>query len=116
MAIAERIMAGWSALTSIILRMCMPGPRQRSAAESGGTAALAVTALTCSWSRVTHLTRAAIGWAVKPLFAYKPGRFGPVNRWTTGRLRIGLVSITAIRILAASARRCLTRLELLLLS
>ena len=62
----------------------MPGPRQRSAAGSGDTAALPVTALTCSWSRETHLTRAAIGWGAKPLFGCKPARLWtgqPTDYW-----------------------------------
>ena len=49
------------------------GRRQRSAAGSGDTAALPVTALTCSWSRVTRLTRAAIGWAAKRLSGLQAG-------------------------------------------
>ena len=83
----------------------MAGPRQRSAAEFGDTAALPATALTCSWSRVIHLTRAAIGWAVKPLFACKPDRLLLASLPTTGRLPIGSHSITATPIWAASAPR-----------
>ena len=62
----------------------MPGRRQQSAAESGDTAALPVMGLTCSWSLETRLTRAAIGWGAKRLFACKPGRLltgQPTDYW-----------------------------------
>ena len=75
-----------------------------------------MTALTCLWSRVTRSTRAAIGWVAKQLSGCKPDRLGPVSLPTTGRLPIGSRSITAIPILAVSARLWSMCLELRLRS
>ena len=69
------------------------GRRRRSAAEYGDTAALPVTALTCSSLRGTRFTRPATGWGAKQSFACTQDQSGAASPPTTGRLLIGLVSI-----------------------
>src|SRR5437667_8597444 len=109
-------MAGWLASISTIVPSSAPGLRQQLAAASGDMVALPATALTCSWLRVTHSTRAAIGWAAKQLFACRLGRPGPVSLPTIGRLPIGWISIIATAILEVSAPRWSMSLELRLRS
>ena len=62
----------------------MRGRRRRLAAEFGGTAALPVMALTCSWLRGTRLTRVATGWGAKQSFACKQDQLWsgqPADYW-----------------------------------
>src|SRR4029077_12420787 len=88
------------------------GLQQPWAAVFGVTAALPAMAQTCLSSQGTPSIQAATGWAVKPLSVCRRDRHGRVNLPTTGRLRIGSVSITAILISEASARRSSMCLEL----
>src|SRR5215472_12969 len=99
LVIAPPTTGGWSVWISTILLMSEDGPQQQLVAEFGATAAWLVTAQTCLSSLATPLTPAATGWAAKLLSVCKRGRPGPVCLPTTGRLRIGSISIKAIPIL-----------------
>src|SRR5215831_19180759 len=89
---ATIIMVGLLGSISVILP-CLRGRPRRLAAEYGDTAALPVTALTCSWLRGTHLTPVVTGWGAKQSFACKQDQSGAASLPITGRLLIGSISI-----------------------
>src|SRR6516165_9210137 len=89
---ATIITAGLLGSTSLVIPR-MRGRQRRLAAEYGGTAALPVTALTCSWLPGTRLTQLATGWEAKQSFACMQDQSGADSLPTTGRLPIGLISI-----------------------
>src|SRR5262245_46642649 len=95
-ATAALITVGLWAWILLTLGTCKLGHRQPSAAGFGDTAALPAMGLTCSWSRVTPITRAVTGWVAKRSSVFKPDRSGAVNLSITGHLRIGSRSMAAI--------------------
>src|SRR2546423_13413743 len=83
------IITGGSLGSISVVLPCMHGRRRRLAGGYGDTAALPVTALTCSWVRATRLIPLATGWAAEQSFACKQDRSGAAKLPITGGLPIG---------------------------